>query len=462
MKPLHDALESCLSALRSGADLDACLGMYPDLAESLRPALEAAQAAMGLTSEEIPAAAGIRARSTLLAKARTLSPSGRRRRMAAQAPRFAFALLAALLAVFLGGGGLLVASAAALPGDPLYGVKRTAEEVRLRLAPSSVRAGLEEEFNDRRASEIGALLSLGRVTPVAFEGVVSGQTVNMWVVGGLQVHLDPQTEVEGLVTIGRTAEVRGETQPDGEVRAREILLRGFEFTGAVEEIDDREWSVGGETFELTPLTRIDPAIVVGARVSVDVRVDDSGHFTARSFALLQLPQPSSTPAPTAEPTGEPSEEPEEVEFTGRIESMIGTIWVIGGRQVVIGPETRIDGDPQIGDIVRVEAVQQVGGPILAERVRQEENAETPEPDGTEGPTPEANETAEEGDNGEQVEFEGEVESIASGAWVIAGQTVIVTPQSEIDGDPAVGDSVRVRALRQADGSLVAERIERRD
>jgi len=143
MKPLHDALESCLSALRSGADLDACLGMYPDLAESLRPALEAAQAAMALASEEIPAAAGIRGRNTLLAKARTLSPSGRRRRMAAQAPRFAFALLAALLAVFLGGGGLLVASAAALPGDPLYGVKRTAEEVRLRLAPSSVRAGLE-------------------------------------------------------------------------------------------------------------------------------------------------------------------------------------------------------------------------------------------------------------------------------------------------------------------------------
>jgi hypothetical protein len=107
---LHDALNHLL---RAGC-ISACLGC-PDLAESLRPALEAAQAAMALASEEIPAAAGIRARSTLLAKARTLSPSGRRRRMAAQAPRFAFALLAALLAMFLGGGGLARRPAAALP-----------------------------------------------------------------------------------------------------------------------------------------------------------------------------------------------------------------------------------------------------------------------------------------------------------------------------------------------------------
>ena len=39
------ALDDCLTALEHGADLEECLRRYPDLAEQLRPELEAVQIA---------------------------------------------------------------------------------------------------------------------------------------------------------------------------------------------------------------------------------------------------------------------------------------------------------------------------------------------------------------------------------------------------------------------------------
>ena len=42
-----------------------------------------------------------------------------------------------------------------------------------------------------------------------------------------------------------------------------------------------------------------------------------------------------------------------------------------------------------------------------------------------------------------------------------GQAVIVIGSTEIKDNPQVGDTVRVRALQQPDGSLIAERVEKR-
>ncbi len=59
-------------------------------------------------------------------------------------------------------GGVSFASAAALPGDALYGVKRGAESVAIAILPEGV---LEREFlfkvADRRAEEIRRLIAEG-------------------------------------------------------------------------------------------------------------------------------------------------------------------------------------------------------------------------------------------------------------------------------------------------------------
>jgi primosomal replication protein N len=58
----------------------------------------------------------------------------------------------------------------------------------------------------------------------------------------------------------------------------------------------------------------------------------------------------------------------------------------------------------------------------------------------------------------RVEFTGSVEAMAPEAWTVSGQTVGITPQTEIRGTIAVGDAVDVRAEVGTDGALTAREI----
>ena len=60
---------------------------------------------------------------------------------------------------------------------------------------------------------------------------------------------------------------------------------------------------------------------------------------------------------------------------------------------------------------------------------------------------------------EELEFTGIVESISNEGFVIGGQLVIVTPQTEIKGELSVGAMVKVHATQAADGSMTAREIE---
>ena len=46
-----------------------------------------------------------------------------------------------------------------------------------------------------------------------------------------------------------------------------------------------------------------------------------------------------------------------------------------------------------------------------------------------------------------------------GVWVVGGQSVQVNGGTDVRDNPQIGDNVEVRALRYADGSLVAYRID---
>jgi len=58
----------------------------------------------------------------------------------------------------------------------------------------------------------------------------------------------------------------------------------------------------------------------------------------------------------------------------------------------------------------------------------------------------------------RVEFTGLVEAMAPEAWTVSGQVVGITPQTEILGTIAVGDSVKVEAEVGPDGALMAREI----
>jgi len=55
-----------------------------------------------------------------------------------------------------------------------------------------------------------------------------------------------------------------------------------------------------------------------------------------------------------------------------------------------------------------------------------------------------------------------VQSIAGSQWVVDGRTIRVDGQTEIQDNPGVGDTVKVVAFLQSDGTWWAEKIELED
>ncbi len=455
---LPAALEVCLSAMRTGASLEACLALYPDLAAELRPLLEAAQAARMVPPPSTSAAAA-RSRQGLLAQARRLQAGPAPHRLPGGLPRLAIGIAAAAV-ITLTGAGTLLAAARALPGDWLYPIKRTAENLRLDLAVRGrTRESLASEIDEQRRREITILLSLGRTEQVSFEGVVFRQQGDLWLVADVPVRITSQTRGAGGILLGMTVEASGSTEPGGELLAEEITLREYDLAGIVGTISASGWQVGGRSLIVDASTELDASIQVGDTVLVRVRLAADGTARARRIRLLAVASPASTSPPGTTPA--PADEAEdEVRFSGQIDSIVGSAWTIGGQLVLVDARTEIEGAAGVGDPVEVRAQRSADGTLQATRIEVIDEPVAPEADHTETPEPGPTATSEAG-QAEEVEWEGVVDSIGASFWMIGGQTVRVDGSTEIDGDPQVGDTVRVRAI-QAGGGLLAMRIELRD
>jgi uncharacterized membrane protein YgcG len=64
-----------------------------------------------------------------------------------------------------------------------------------------------------------------------------------------------------------------------------------------------------------------------------------------------------------------------------------------------------------------------------------------------------------GDSAKSIELTGVVSNLTAESWTIMGRVIAVTPQTELKGTFAVGDTVKVHAMVNADGSLTALEIE---
>ncbi len=471
---LYDALEVCRAAIATGVTLESALGLYPELAGELRPALEAWQAMVALQdATPIPTARLQRSRTRLLAKAAKLRGVPARPALRFPGlPRMAFAALAVLVAVMLGWGGLTTASAQAIPGDPLYRLKRANEDLQLRLTPGERRSDLKVEFAERRSSELMNLLELGRSAEVEFTGVVRAPIAGGWDVDGVLVIVGPETEVRGEIAPGVTVEVEGATAADGSVLARELRLAGLALEGTVESIGASAWIISGQQVAVEPSTTLSIGIRLGDRVLALIDVEDGRTGVARAILYLG---PGSTTSETA-PRGRG-----EWEFEGLVQARGAGAWIIAGQTLLITTETRLDGTLQVGDLARVKAETAPDGRLLALRIeRTDDQGEggggdeagesgTPAAGSGEGEatkTPEADSggSGESGSgdsesSGEQLSFTGEVTAVSGSVWTIGGRQVVVNGDTELEDDPGLGDQVKVDA-RYIDGLWVAERIEK--
>jgi len=221
-----DALESCLQAIEQGQELDTVLAHYPDLAEELRPLLEAALQARGMAASEPAPAIMRRGQARLLQRAAELRAASAvpPRSMGRRFPRFALAMI--LAGVFLLSGTRLVrASATALPGENLYPVKRTWEGMRLFfIFDHERRELLEFEFENERLHEVNELLLEGRDELIRFAGIWTDLN-GVYYASGIRVVIRDTTArpADGLQN-GTAVIVSGYTNLSGYVEAEAIEL----------------------------------------------------------------------------------------------------------------------------------------------------------------------------------------------------------------------------------------------
>ena len=137
-----------------------------------------------------------------------------------------FRSLVVVAILFASGTGLVRAASTTLPGDNLYPVKRTWEDVLLLFTFNlQQREALEIEHENKRLEELNELFAEGRSEKVDFAGLVTLQNGDQWLVAGFPVVISAQTEMpDQQVAVGSAVRVIGVTGGDGIVLAERVKL----------------------------------------------------------------------------------------------------------------------------------------------------------------------------------------------------------------------------------------------
>lgn len=318
MTNLFDALEICLQEMERGADLDSALARFPEHAGELRPILETAIKARSMAPDEPSPDAVKRSRARVLQRAAGLreSKAGARRRVIPAFSRLAISF--ALTALFLASGaGLVNVSASALPGENLYPVKRSWENIRLFfIFDPQLREMMRDEFENERLHEVNELLAEGRHELIQFAGVymrvngidyVSGVKVVLpegapSLANGDAVIVSGRTNARGFIEIssieilpkgsvvplGNPIEVEVEAEsestegktPGGGSDSGSSRLKEYELNGILQVVSENTLLVNGLTIIL------DQTKIVG-RLCVGMEVEVKGYYAADGSFVAQ-------------------------------------------------------------------------------------------------------------------------------------------------------------------------------
>lgn len=288
-KQMIEKLEICLNALQMGADLDTCLALFPEDVPELLPLLKAAIQAQQIAYPDPDVEMVTRSRTKLLGAAERMRNKKTANVFGLRIPRVILATALVLLLLVFGTGGLLATSAQSLPGDQTYPIKLVVENLRLQLAPDTgMRAGIEENYNQRRVTEVQYLLDMGRTVPVSFTGKVERITGEFWIVKDILVKVDETSKILSEVKLGDVIEIHGTTSADGWVIAKEIRLDASEVIGTITNISEIGFLINGTSIVIEPETQLDPRISDGDRVIVLIEANQDGTIIAR--AVLRYPE----------------------------------------------------------------------------------------------------------------------------------------------------------------------------
>jgi hypothetical protein len=183
-----------------------------------------------------------------------------------------------------------------------------------------------------------------------------------------------------------------------------------------------EWS--GTKADGTPVKGL-ADLAAGMQANVSVTADPSG-VTAKSVFAYSVPTTRI------------------VAFRGKVEKIDGAIWTIGGNVVSVNADTKIVGDPQVGDSVDVLEKVQILPPGAAAPTTIPVAISITKVVAT--PPPPTDRT---------VEFDGVVDALPAspaslgvplGHWTISGKDVLVTGLTKVDAGIVKGSAVHVKGV----------------
>jgi hypothetical protein len=301
------------------------------------------------------------------------------------------------------------------------------------------------------ATAAGAADRMPDVTaaPTTIEGLVSSVAPPVVKLADGLIAIDASTATVSLPTgkTGTLADVKAGSRvvivlrPGSPPTAQQVLVTGaaglVDVQGAVEAVDasGKTFAAAGITFKVTSDTSFGgPRDGSGTYALTDLRVGDpvrvsagnqGGALTAaRVLVLGRMVLPGERLQGTVKAIGTES----------------WTLTVDGkDRTVLVNPQTKVVGDPKVGDEVDVLAQPDAAGNLIALLIAKHANPL---------PTPDV------------VSFDGVVKSIGASAWTITTErdgdvTVAIGPATKVEGAPAVGDRVKVAAQRATGGGLTA-------
>ena len=289
-------LDDCLDLLRAGTSLEDCLTRYPEHADDLRPLLSLASAVRGVPTPR-PDAASVEThrmqmldavrKSTALNNGRGPAALGWLRGLAGglqvrPLARTALMLSTVLLLIGLAAGTLTIATTDTLPGQALYPLKRLGENIRLSLTldPAALQQ-LRSEYRLERQREVRLVLDAHLQTMLEFRGELQEIGEGFWIVGGLVVHLEEDTVVEGQPVVGAMVVVQASSTGDGILQAAKLRVLA-------------------DPMLLTPVVTVTPTPTPSPTPTVTM---------APSATPTATTQPSITPTATATPSAEPTATP---------------------------------------------------------------------------------------------------------------------------------------------------------
>ncbi len=228
-------------------------------------------------------------------------------------------------------------------------------------------------------------------------------------------------------------------------------------TGLVTGVSSGQISVGDLTFRVDEQTQLPAGLQAGSQARVlAIRLPDNTHYALEVSPVPQTGQPAGQVTPGVSGSAV-SNRPGEFQMYGLVQAVGSDNWQVSDMRFQVSPETNIQGNIQVGDVIKIEGTLSDSG-MAAHEIDLVLGSVAPPSTNSQSAQGGSGSAVQSGHTGGENELYGVIE--ATGAtWSISGTAFLVDASTQIDGKVAVGSSVQVHYVQQADGSFLATKIE---